>query len=398
MAEPMNEASAPQPASPAFEWMLVLLRRKWLILGLPLLAGVVTAIWSLFLPPIFTANARILPPPQMSANAAALIGQINLPNFAGALGGGRTQADLYVGILSGQTIADNIVAKFDLQQVYKAPIKSDARKRLQTNTRIVAGKDGIILISVSDKDPQRAADMSNAYVEALMVLTRQMASNEAAQRRQFFENQFQLAKDNLAEAEIAARSALGSGGLVNIDAQARTLLEGAAKLRAAITVKEVQIRGLRTYAGEQNPMLRAATEELAGLKEELAKLEGPSATEPPAVAANGKSAERSKGLDNLRLVRNVKYYETIYEMMARQYELARVDESKNWSTIQVVDRATVPEKKSRPLRRQMVLTSIFVWGAIGILFVLGTEAIRLFRKRLQQSGYAERLAAALTLR
>ena len=350
---------------------IVLAKRKRLVLGLPAAAAVISAAISLLLPNIYTGTTKILPPQQTQSTSAVLA---QLGNLAGLAGGAvasglKNPNDLYVGMLKSRTVADNLIQRFDLNKYYDQKYQSATRKRLASDTSIVAGRDGIITIEVDDEDPKRAADLANAYVDELFKLTTVLAVTEASQRRLFFERQLDLARVNLVKAETEARKALEQGGLAAVDAQGRTAVETAARLRAQISVKEVQIGAMRTFAAEANPELKRAQEEIEVMKRELAKSEGGL----PAKAARSVPEEKS-GIDNLGLLRDVKYYETMYGLLAQQYESAKIDEAKDSAIIQVMDKAVEPDRKSRPKRLVIVMLSMLVASVLSVLSTFVVEA------------------------
>lgn len=359
--------------------LIVLAKHKRVVLGIPLVVAILVAIVSLFLPNIYTGTTRILPPQQSASAASALLNQLGgalgglggLGGLAGGALGVRNPNDLYVGMLKSRTVADSLIDRFDLSKLYEDELLSNTRKILEGRTTIFSGKEGIITVEVDDKDAKRAADLANAYVDELLKLTNRMAVTEASQRRLFFERQLLQAKDNLISAEVVARQGLQKGGISQVDAQGRSMIEVTARLRAQISVKEVQIGSMRTFAAEGNPELQRTQQELEALRRELARIEGSS---PVAAAGKGEVAG-SSGLDNLGRLRNVKYFEFLYELLAKQYELAKIDEAKDAAVIQVMDRAIVPDRKSKPRRSLIVLLSAFVALVVSILWVVFSEAV-----------------------
>jgi len=197
-----------------------------------------------------------------------------------------------------------------------------------------------------------------------------LAVTEASQRRLFFERQLEQARDNLAKAEAAARQALAKGGLVQVEGQGRAIVEMTARLRGQIMVKEVQIGAMRAFATDRNPDLQLAEKELEALKHELARFEG----------AIGGQVEKQRenngdGIGSFGLLRNVKYYETIYELLAKQYELAKIDEAKDSAVVQVMDKAIEPDRKTKPYRILIVLLSAVTALIIGILLAFVREGM-----------------------
>jgi uncharacterized protein involved in exopolysaccharide biosynthesis len=383
-AQPENLTDAPagggapeEDEVSLLDLLIVLAKYKRAVLGVPLAAAIGALIVSLLVPNIYTGTTRILPPQQSASAASALLNQLGgaLGGLLGGAGGSslgvRNPNDLYVGMLRSRTVADNLISRFDLLKVYDEDRFSDARKRLEKETSIVAGKDGIISVEVDDKDPKRAAELANAYVDELMKLTKVLAVTEASQRRLFFERQLVQAKDNLTAAEVAARQGLQKGGLAQVDAQGRSMIEVTARLRAQISVKEVQIGAMRTFAAEGNPELQRTQEELQALRRELSRIEGSS---PIATGAGG-DASGSSGLDNLGRLRDVKYYEFLYELLAKQYELAKIDEAKDATVVQVMDKAIEPDRRSKPRRALIVTFTFLIAGLVSIIFVFIYETI-----------------------
>jgi len=375
------------------DFAIVLAKHKRVVLGGPLAVAVVAAGISLLLPNIYTGTTRILPPQQSASVASAMLNQLGgaLGGLAGLAGGAlgvRNPNDLYVGMLKSRTIADNLIARFNLSELYEEKYLSDTRRRLQGVTTVTPGKDGIITIEVEDRDPKRAADLANGYTEELKKLTKVLAVTEASQRRLFFEQQLLQAKDSLTAAEVAARQGLQKGGLAQVDAQGRSMIEVTARLRAQISLKEVQLGAMRAFAAPENPEFQRTQQELDALKRELARIEGA----VPVSSSEASDGSTAKGLDNLGRLRNVKYYEFLYELLAKQYEVAKIDEAKDSTVIQVMDTAIEPDRKSKPRRSLIVLLSAFVAFVFSVLWAFFREAAA------EAKADPTRAAALVTLR
>ena len=357
--------------------LIVLAKHKKRVLGLPFAAAVVAAAISLIMPNIYTAKTTLMPPQQNQSTAAALLGQLAGPAapLAGSAALGiKNPSDIFVSILKSRTVTDDLVKRFDLQKVYHAKLLTDARRDLDTASNISSSfKDGIITVEVDDRDPKRAADIANAYVEELEKLSRTLAVGEASQRRLFFGEQLKGTKAELIKADTDLKKFQESTGLVLPQGQAAVTISASANLRAQITAKEVQLAAMRTFATGQNPELVRTQEELAGLKSQLAKLEGQSA-EPQGdvLVAIGKMPAAS--LEYLNKARDVKYYETLYNLLAQQYELAKLDEARNATLIQVIDKAVPPERKSKPRRARIVILTALLVGFVAVLWAFMKEA------------------------
>ena len=354
---------------------IVLAKHKRLVIGLPLIATVLAAAVTLLMPNIYTATARILPPQQGASTAAAMLTQLGgtLGGLAGGALGIKNPSDLYVGMLKSRTVADQLIERFKLKDLFATDSLIETRYSLEKITNIFAGKDGLITIDVDDKDPKRAAAIANAYVEELIRLNESLAITEASQRRLFFEKQLTQAKDDLVSAEIALKKTQEKTGLIQLDAQGKVIIEAVARLKAQIAAKEVQIIVMKSYASERNPELARTQQELAGLRAQVDKMErGHSGRESDILVPTGRVPEA--GLEYIRKARDVKYYETLLQLLAKQYEIARLDEANNASLVQVLDKAVPPDRKSKPRRVVIVVLTGLVAGFLGVLLTFLREA------------------------
>jgi len=392
-AQQSEEAVRDDDEASFLDLLIILAKHKVLVLGLPAAVAVISAGVSLLLPNYYTGTTKILPPQQTQSTSAVLAQLGSLAGLAGAAAasGLKNPNDLYVGMLKSRTVADNLIQRFDLNKLYDEKYQSLTRKRLARETTIAAGRDGIITIQVDDKDPRRAAELANAYVDELFKLTKVLAVTEASQRRLFFERQLELAKDSLARSEASTRQALQKGGLVLVEGQGRVMAETSARLRAEITVKEIQIGAMRAFASDQNPELQRTQQQVEVLKRELSRIEGTSS------AGSSRPEETNvKGIENLRLLREMRYNEVTYELLAKQYEIAKIDEAKDSAVIQVMDRAIEPDRRSKPLRWQIVLLSTVVAGFLAVLGAFLLEASRKSNSRSAERWQALKRHIALS--
>jgi uncharacterized protein involved in exopolysaccharide biosynthesis len=372
------------------ELLLILSRKKAAILKFTLAAAVVAAIVSLLLPRMYTATSTILPPQQSQSALTAMLGQLStVAGLNESDLGLKNPADLFIAMLNSRTIADRLISRFDLRKVYWVKRYQDARKKLESRSYIIAEREGLISVSVADRDPQRAADLANGYVEELHAMNSYLAVSEAAQRRIFYQQKLDAEREELALSELALKKAQEKSGLLQPDAQARAIIQSAADMRAQVALHEVQVQAMRTYATPGNPDLRRAEEELAGLRAELAKLErntgeiGNGNTELP--TRQLPQAE----LEYIRRARDLKYHEALYDFLSKQLEAARLDEAKDAVVVQVVDRAVVPERKSSPHRILIVLMTAIAAFIVSCVGVLLAEIVR---RKQQDPQDRERLA------
>ncbi|WP_046114681.1 Wzz/FepE/Etk N-terminal domain-containing protein [Aquincola tertiaricarbonis] len=354
----------------------VILKSRWkLLIGAPLLAGALAYGAAFLIPPTFTATTTFLPPQQQQSSAASALASLGA--LAGLAGGAgvKTPADQYVAFMQSATVSDRIIDRFDLMKVYESKLRMDARKKLTDNAKITVGKkDGLISVSVDDGNPKRAADIANAYIDELRRLSSSLAVTEAQQRRVFFEQQLMQTKERLTTAQRALEASGFTEGALR--SEPRSAAESYARLQAEVTAAEVRLQTMRGAYNENAPEFRTAQDRLAALRGQLARTEK--------VRGNGDDS------DYVGKYREFKYQETLFDLFARQYELARVDESREGALVQVVDTATPPERRSKP-KRSLIAAGTFV--VVGLLLAMALIIRHVSRLTPISPQRAERLAA-----
>jgi uncharacterized protein involved in exopolysaccharide biosynthesis len=372
--------------------LIALAEQKWIVFGVTIAFACIAVVVALLLPPRYTAAVMLLPPQQNTSMGAALVSQLGSSSVAALAGGSlglKNANEMFVAMFKSRTVEDAMVQNFGLMQEYHTHRLSDARKAFDSHATVdVGAKDGLIRVSIDDRDPKRAAELANGYIDQIRLQSQHLAITEAAQRRLFFEKELEQAKNNLADAEEALKRTEQSTGVIELSGQSRALIEAAVSLQAQITAKEVQIQGMRTYATEDNAQLAQAQQELAGMRAQLAKLGGAKDSFGGGlIVPKGQVTEA--GLEYVRKLRDVKYYETIYEMLARQFEVAKLDEAKEGAPIQVIDAAVIPDTRSFPKRGIIVITATAVGFFIGVLIA----CFKLGLRRLKtDAGTMEKLA------
>jgi uncharacterized protein involved in exopolysaccharide biosynthesis len=387
-----NQQVSEEEISP-LDVLIVLAKHKKLILGLPLAASVLAIVIALLLPKIYTAQTRIMPPQQRESSAVAALSA--LTGIAGGAGATVGQAlglknpnELYVGILKGNTIADRMIERFKLKDRFQKETIVATRKALEGRTTITAGRDGLIAIEVDDEDPKRAADMANGYIEELDRMMQALAITEASQRRLFFEQQLTAAREQLIRAEVTLRRAIEEKGLVAVDAQSRAVVVTVERLRAEAAARQIQLDALHTFATDRNPDSVRLRQEITSIQSELAKLErGNSGSNKH---AGGKS-DSPAGLENIRLLRETKFLESMVELLTRQFEAAKIDEARDAAIIQVVDKAIPPDYKSKPKRALIVILAGLIVGFFALILAFVIEAWEKARQDPQSSQRLESL-------
>ena len=376
--------------------LIVLAEGKRIIFAVTAGFAILAVIVSLIMPKSYTATITLLPPQENNSMGGAFSSQMNgMAALLTSSLGLKNNNDTYVALLKSETVEDGMVQHFGLMQQYHSKFLSDARKVFESHATVEgSGKDGMIHISIVDKDPNRAAELTNGYVEQFRLLSERIAITEASQRRLFFQKELEKAKDELANAEEAMKQTEATTGVMQVDLQARALTESATNLRAQITAKKVQIQGMETYATGENSQLVQAENELASLRAQLAKVGG-SEDSPGSELVIPKGKVPEAALEYIRKARDVKYYETIFDILARQFEAAKLDEAKEGALIRVVAPALPPDRRSSPKRAIIVIVATFVGFFFGVLFALLRGAMQHVKQDPETNIKIEHLRRAL---
>jgi tyrosine-protein kinase Etk/Wzc len=312
------------------------------------------------LPVRYTAVIKLMPPQQSPSSASILMNQLTnsgVDSLAAMAGGGllKIPTTFNVGLLNSRPVADAIIQKFNLAQIYRAKDVTAAREILAKYTAITSPKEGFIVVVISNKDKKRAAQMANSYTDELRTLTKSLAVTEASRRRLFYEEQLKQAKEALVSAELAFQQVQQKKGLVQLDAQAKAMIESFSELRAKIAAKEVEVRAVRSYSTESNPELQLAEQELSSLQAEASRV-GQS-NHSPGFAEMGLADVPGAGLEYIRSDHELRYRQALFDMLMKQYDAARLDEAKDGAIIQLVEPAIEPDRKSSPKRVIILVVS-----------------------------------------
>lgn len=378
------------------ELCIILAKRKKLLVTASITAAALAAALSFLLPNVYLASTKLLPPQQPQSGAAALLSQLG--GVASVVSGGagpKNANDVYIAMLKSRTVADRLIKRFDLAKVFRLGSPERIRKELASRTTIETAKDGLITIDVESEDKKLVAQLTNAYVEELTNLTQVLAVTEASQRRKFFEQQLERAKDNLANAEMTLKQALDTRGVVSVDSQSRGIVETMGRLRAQVTAKEIEISSMQAFVTANNQEYKRANEELTSLRAELSKLENGT---PGTAAHPAEGGAKSEGLENIKVLREVKYYQMLYELLAKQYEAARLDEAKDSPIIQVLDSAVEPERKYKPKRGVIILAAAFGGLFLAALWAFVSEMQKNAMRSPERANQVARLREYLRFR
>jgi tyrosine-protein kinase Etk/Wzc len=352
----------------------LLWRGRKTIIRFVLVAAVLAAV-AVFvvMKPMYTSQATFLPPqsvPGAGGMAQLAASQLGSLGAVGALTGLKSPADIYIGLLGSRTIADHLIKRFDLQKVYDRKKISDTAKVLKGRSTFASGKDTLITINVEDHDAKRAADLANGYLDALYEQNGRLALTEASQRRLFFGDQLEREKNTLADAEVELKKTEEQTGLISPGGQAQAEIDSIVQIRAQISSREIQLSALKQAATDQNPEVVRLQTQIDGLNQQLRRLQNDSSNRSSINVLPSTAKVPELALEYVRKEREVKYHEVLFALIAKQYESARLDESRETPLLQVVDRAVVPDKKSGPPRALILIGSCLLGLLLGCGWLL----------------------------
>jgi uncharacterized protein involved in exopolysaccharide biosynthesis len=375
---------------PSVVWLSYfrLLRAKWRPLLKTVILGfaIGTAI-AFLIPKRYESTVTVMPPDSLGNNSmmmAALATKAS-PELAGMAAnvlGMKSTGALFLGLLRSRTVEEHIIEQFRLQSVYWVRYRQDARKVLNSRTDLVEDrKSGIITITVRDRDPLRAHDIAQAYVEELNHLVSQVSTSSARRERVFIEQRLSAVKADLEDAEQQFSAFASKNTALDIKEQTKAMVESAALLQGQLIAAQSELEGLVQIYNPNNVRVRSAQARVDELKRQLSKISGTDASlAADATQSNDQYPSIRKlpllGVQWADLYRRVKIQEAVYELLNQQYELARIQEAKEVPTVNVVDPADLPEKKSWPPRLLIISLLTVLSLAAAVVTIVGSEKVQ----------------------
>lgn len=365
------------------DYIQVVVKWRRLIVFNTLVISILAVIISLVLPKRYTATATLIPPVEQQPSVMGL--STILGGGAGALGnigrlaglpGMATPSDLFAKILESRIVMEGVIETCDLMTVYKEKRIEDALKTLLGATQIEVTPEGVISISTDAKTPQLSAEIANAYVHHLDRFNREATMTQGKKNRIFIENRLKEVEKDLEKSEVDLQAFQEEHKTVSLEDEVVKAIEAAAELKAQIIMKDVELGVLRGFATEKNPQVQRVKSEMGELQKQLKRMEEGSKEEGPASYGAGFSIPFRElpevGLQLARLMREAKIQETVFTLLTEQYEQAKIMEVRDTPTVQILDPAKPPYKKSFPKRSRIVIVAFFfsIFAGVGLSFFM----------------------------
>ena len=378
---PLDEESVAQmPQEPALvepkfhplDVILSLLRyKRWLVIC-PLIAAVIAFAFVSTQLPRYSAMARLLPP-KTKPNTATMLSQTGSlagAGVGGVLEGQKPVVDMYLAILQSRAAAEFMDSNFDLRKRWGVSSIESVYGRLSSMSKIAPSPNGIINIEIEDSDPVWAARLANGYADALQYITQGLAVNEASKRRVFYEQQMNVSLQQLTVAEMSLRKIQQETGVLNLDPQIQMAIQESNRLRTAIASKETELASMEAFATERNADYLRLQHEIDALKNQLEQWRR------PVKASDDVALQASEGLlpeismEYVKHVREVKNLELVYELFLKELQLARIDQVKDATTVELLDKAIPPSTPSYPKKKRTIAIASLIGFLIAMVSIL----------------------------
>jgi uncharacterized protein involved in exopolysaccharide biosynthesis len=388
-------------------WLLWSRRR--LLWRFTLWGLVAATVIAFILPKRYQSVARLMPPENQSGSGLAMLaalagkGTANLGMQAADMLGMKNTGALFVGILSSDTLQGRLVDRYDLRRVYGVHYGQDARKILAGNSDI--GEDrqsGILTIRVTDRDPQRAAQLGQGYVEELNRLLAEVSTSAARRERIFIEQRLKSVKTELDDAAQQFSQYSSKNAMLDVTSQSKAMVEAAATLQGQLIAAQSELEGLEQIYTPNNVRVRSLRARIGELKRQVEKLGGDSSTPSTDGASVGELSPSIRQLPLLgvrwtELYRRAKIEETVFELLTQQFEMAKIQEAKEIPSAKVLDTAAIPEKKSSPMRLLIMVMGAFLSFSIGCAWILSSAAWQRIAPHDPRKQFAEEIRSDIRL-
>jgi len=395
--------------TPTAELLIAIWRhRYWLVkvtaLGLLIAIGV-----ALLLPNEYTSTVRLMPPnPQAFSSPSMLAGLGAGGAYSSALAGAggimseRTPGETAIAVLSSRTVMDEIIDRFDLRKVYHSKYDSDAAIVLAQRTTFAEDmKSGIITITVTDRDKNRAHDIAGAFVDELNKLVSELSTSSARRERIFLEQRLKSVEDSLNTSSRELSQFSSRNATLDFQKQGEATVEAAGHLQGELISAEGELSALKAQYSDDNVRVRAARRRVDVLQNQLKTMSGTSGNNSSG-SSDGSEITADQILPSVRelpllgftysnLSRQVAMLNAIDETLTKQYELAKVQEVMEIPHIMMLDAPSIPDRKSSPHRLMIAFVGAWLSLLAGIAWITASK----YWMRIDDSHPVRALTAVL---
>lgn len=346
--------------------------RKLILINFILFVLISIAV-AFLLPKKYTSTATILPPEGEAGSELGFLSMltdipVNIPSLPGVV----TPADEYLAILRSRNVREAVIKKLDLKEYFKVTFMTDALLQLNNISFFDKTEENLVVISVTEKTPEIAQKMVQTFVDELDRVNQETRKTTATYSREFLEKRLQEVENDLQNAAENIRSFQEKNKAISLEEQTKTAIEAAAKLRGEIALTEVELNLLEKSLEPTHSEVINKNFQLEELKKQLDKLEtGQGLKDSEFVIPFSKIPDLGK--QYVFLTKDLEVYKAIYTLLTQQYEQAKLQEKKDTPTLKLLDKPNLPDKKSKPQRRLIVMISAILSFLVSIFIIFFLE-------------------------
>lgn len=375
------------------DYLAVIIKRRRMIARNILIAVLAMALISFILPSMYKATTTLLPPDEGNQGGLSSLLANSPVSFLDMSGlGGASSSEIFVEILNSRTVAEGVLStqyKFEdkeqtLPEILEIQGAAKAVEKLHKQSIISSNEQGIINISVELGDPKLAADVANQFVLELDKVNQAKSLSKAKNSRIYIEEQLELTVAKLKEASRNLADYQQEFKALNLEEQTKVAIEQAGEIKGTIMAREVELEVARQTMKQNNPFILRLQKEIDELKKQFAYLQFGDST----ISKEQRdyfipfSEVPEVGLQYAELIREVKVQETVWQLLNQQFYSAKIQEARDTPTVQVLDKAIPPEKRSSPKRRMLVMIA----GLLALIFSIFAAFVMEFAEKVKDNA------------
>ena len=371
---------------------------RWLIIGGTLAICVLAGGLSFLLPKEYEATVQILPPREKkeSFGFSSLLSSLPIPAFR--LGERGTPSDISLATIRSLTARRRMVEKFGLMQRYEARTLTDAIEVLADKTTAAMTEEGMLGVSVLDKDPQMAADMANYYIVLLDSTNKRFSHKTASDRLDFTREILQEEDKRLDDKMKRLEEFQSEHNAISIDDQARAaILTATSMYNAAMELAIERQRLILSGLGPNHDKVKQLEREINLRQGTIAFLrDGLKPADNTMLQNKALQLQLDENLflplnqipgvaqEYANLEKDVLVQTSLLLVLLQQEAQSLIEAKDATSTVQILDPATPPEIKAKPQRVLIVFIAGLLSLIASVSYVLGAVYMRELQQRWRE--------------
>jgi len=313
----------------------------------------------------YRTQALLLPPVEEGGEGvlAAWMTRLNLPSAVAPGTAGATSAAILADILGSRRLGERIINNLSLKEHYKTKSLDDAIRELRGRTVTAVTETGLIRLGVSDKDPEYAVKIAEAYIAGLDSLNRFLQCSRAQQTREFVATQLERYRSELQEVRHEIAVFQGRHNIVDFEEQVRGAIDVAADLKVRAVLAGIERDLVKEFSLGSSMELKRKNAEYDNLMLQLNKMMNGDSLGSVFIPLKQMPVLVQRYAE---LKRDLEVGERVYAYLLERYEEAGIEKARTTPVVQVVDAPILPEEPSgapKWLIVAVVTVVGFLWAA-----------------------------------